>query len=283
MILLTQESKIDKQRLDVLLDKYGHTEYNFNEHLILDDIDKLKEWESQAVTAIRLENLKKIRKYLDTMAKRASKGPFSVDWILSGNRIISVPVEIRRAKMYNIQATDYIDINNESIISLDYSEILNIIAYEIAYTDFDVSIDDIEEVLKDVGIITIYPRKILSKLIDEKTYEKSLVMRIGDTPYLAPNKKTIYSYFGDELTNDGKYFRVINESCSTAISIIVENILNKINRMGYNIKIYGVFEDSVYFMLPDGRSKEIEKELSEPVIVRAFGRKFEVTPKVQVY
>ncbi len=283
MILLRQDTRLEKQKLEQLLNRYGHVEYTFNTHAIQDDIDKVNEWAKDSYTTLRMENLKKVKVYLEGLLKKAQKGSFNVDWVLSGNKIVSMPVEIRRLKLYNIQATDYINLDKESILALDYTELLNIISYEISHRDFDMSTEEIEEKLEDIGIITVYDSQILKDIIDKRAYDKSLVMRVGETAYMSPNHKQIYTYFGDKLDFDGMYRKVIEESCATAISIIVNNILNKVSTNGYNIKICGIFEDSIYLMLPDGRNTVVESDLAAPVTIRAFGRKFEVKPKVQVY
>jgi len=282
MIILKQDTRLDRQKLESLLNKYGHVEYTFNSQLIQDDIDKIDSWIAEAKTSLRLENLKKIKCYLNGLLKKSYK-KVEVSWVLMNNAIVSLPVEIRKLRLFNIQATDYMVSTNDSIIALDYIEVLNIIATELAYRDLDFTNEFIENELKDIGLITIYDSKVLQNIIDDRAYDKVMVMRIGDTAYMAPNRKEIYTYFGDSLEYDGAYRKVLTESCNTAISIIVMNLLSKINSMGADVKVYAVFEDSVYFSVPDGRNADIEQVLTTPIVVRAFGRKFEVKPKVQIY
>lgn len=282
MIILKQDTRLDRQKLESLLNKYGHVEYTFNSQLIQDDIDKIDSWIAEAKTSLRLENLKKIKCYLNGLLKKSYK-KVEVSWVLMNNAIVSLPVEIRKLRLFNIQATDYMVSTNDSIIALDYIEVLNIIATELAYRDLDFTNEFIENELKDIGLITIYDSKVLQNIIDDRAYDKVMVMRIGDTAYMAPNRKEIYTYFGDSLEYDGAYRKVLTESCNTAISIIVMNLLSKINSMGADAKVYAVFEDSVYFSVPDGRNADIEQVLTTPIVVRAFGRKFEVNPKVQIY
>ena len=97
------------------------------------------------------------------------------------NAIVSLPVEIRKLRLFNIQATDYMISTNDSIIALDYIEVLNIIATELAYRDLNFTNEFIENELKDIGLITVYDSKVLQNIIDDRAYDKVMVMRIGDT------------------------------------------------------------------------------------------------------
>ena len=284
MILLRQDSKIDKQKLESLLHKYGKLTYNFSTQLISDDIDKMTELENNAHTAHRLENTKRTKGYLEGLYKKASNGEFKAEWVLSGNKISALPVEIRKIKMYDIRATDYIIKKNEAIMYLDYTELLNIIAFEISYKDFGVNEEDIEDKLKDIGIITQYKSEVLKSVLTEcGTFDKMLNMRVEDTIYMSSDKKSLYTYYMDKVLSDKTYRKVAEETAYTTMSIITQNLLSRASSLGLGIKLGGVFEDSIVIILPDGRNARIESELNISVIVRAFGRKFVVEPKIQVY
>ena len=73
MIILKQDTRLDRQKLESLLNKYGHVEYTFNSQLIQDDIDKIDSWIAEAKTSLRLENLKKIKRYLNGLLKNLTK------------------------------------------------------------------------------------------------------------------------------------------------------------------------------------------------------------------
>jgi len=278
-----QDSRIEKQRLEQLLNKHGCSEYSFNTQSIEDDLHKVNEALKESFTSVRTENLKNIKKYLENLLVKAKKGNVSVNWVLYGNRIEAIPVEIRRFKMHNMQTTDYINIPSGNIAAIDYTDVLNLISLEIVYKDLDMTNAHIETLLKDIGIITIYDYKVIEALVESKTYDKSMIMRIGESSYVMPDRKSACTYFGEKVNINGWYKPIIEESCNTAISIIVQNVLGKLSVLDSSIRIYGIFEDSAYFLLPNGKSEQIENILNTSVVVRTFGRKFEVKPNVQMY
>lgn len=283
MILLMQDSRIEKQKLEQILNRHGCAEYSFNTQSIEDDLNKVNDSLKESFTSVRTENLKNIKKYLENLLVKAKKGNVNVSWVLYGNKISAIPTEIRRFKMYNIQTTDYMNINSGNIAAIDYADILNLISFEIIYKDLELTNAHIETLLKDIGIIAIYDYKLIESIIESKTYDKGMVMRIGESSYVMPDRKSACTYFGEKVNINGWYRPIIEESCNTAMSIIVQNVLGKLGSLDSDIRICGIFEDSAYFLLPNGKSEQIEEVLNTSVVVRTFGRKFEVKPKVQMY
>lgn len=283
MIIISQDSKIDRAKLNGLLDKYGSTMYTFNTQSVNDDIRKLEKLATSVTSKIAQENIKRTLKYLNVIAKKAQQGPLQILWTLRGNEIMSLPIEMRQIKMFEIQATDYISLENEAVLSLDYTEVIDALAFEIAYRDFGVSIEDIENKLSEVSIVGLYGADILRDVVEEKAYEHTLGMMIDDTPYMLADKSGMLDYFGNCIETDKFYRGVIENTRSIAMSIIMQEVLSKASKAGIKMKIAGVFETSVYLILPDGKNEDTAKILSDSVVLRTFGRKFEIQPGAQMY
>lgn len=284
MISIQQNSKLDRVRLSNNLDKYGVTEYKFSEQSIQDDIDKLTRAED-ASKRIKAENIRRTKKYLTHVLNKAYKGKVKVNWTLSGNEITSIPIEIRKIKMFGIQATDYITLENEAVLSIDYSRLIDMLAFEIAYRDFGFTGEDIENKLSDISIVGVYSSDILFDrgLIEENTYDVTLGMMIDDTPYMSVDKATKFDYFGNAVETDKFYRGIIESTREIAMSIIVQDMLSKVSKQNIRVEIAAVYEDSVYLILPDGKDESTAQLLAEPVVARVFGRRFEVQPIVQMY
>lgn len=284
MILIQQNSKLDRTRLSSNLDKYGITEYKFSSESIQDDIDKLTRMEEGA-NRIKLENINRTKKYLNNILKKANKGKVKVNWTLKGNEITAVPIEIRKIKMFGIQTSDYITLENEAVLSIDYSRLIDMLSFEIAYRDFGFTREDIENKLSDISIVGVYSSDILfdRELIENNTYDITLGMMIDDTPYMSVDKSIKYDYFGNAVETDKFYRGIVENTRGIAMSIIVQDMLSKVSKNNIKVEIAGVYEDSVYLILPDGKDESTAKLLAEPVIARIFGRRFEVQPVVQMY
>lgn len=284
MILIQQDSKLDRTKLSANLSRFGNMQYKFSEQSIKDDIDKLTAMEVGA-NRLKLENIRRTKKYLSGILKRAVRGSVKVNWDLKGNEITSIPIEIRKIKMFGIQTTDYIVLENEAVLSIDYSQLIDMLSFEIAYRDLGFTQKDIENKLSDISIVGVSSADILFErdLVENNTYEVTLGMMIDDTPYMSPDKTIMLDYFGNDLETDKYYRSIIENTRSIAISIIIQDMLNNVNKYGLKVEIAGVFEDSVCLILPDGKDERTARLLAEPIVARVFGRRFEVKPKVQMY
>lgn len=286
MITINQCSSAND--INGLLIKYGTTEVSLNKQLIEDDIKKLTKELARVEdnrifkTSMHKKNLKAIISYLENLSKKADKESITINWGLDKNVIRSYPIEIKNIPEYKIMSTDYINLDNQKMICLDYTELADIIAYELMYRDLGETNEAIEEKLKNIGIITVNNSNKINSLYDgESPYKLSNITYIESSPYLIPDDEEIQDYFGNKRFKATSYREVVSYSCRSAIAIILEELLRR--QTSTKFKICGVFENYLYLMVGNNMTQNQINNLVESVCIRAFGRKIEVKPKVQVY
>lgn len=286
MVTIQQDSKTNE--LSSLLAKYGSTSMDFNIKAITEDINRLKEELNKENLSrfnnkkIEKKNLNNIIDYLERIIRKSDKGAINVNWVVDKHIIKSYPIEMKSIPEYRIDTTDYINLQSEKIVYLDYSELADIIAFEIMYRDLDETHKSIEDKLSDIGIISVTDSKILTKHFSESPYKLSKILHISDSAYLKSGNEKIVDYFGNKEFKADGYREVVSNSCLSAMSIIVESLLKK-QCTNLKFKICGVFETGIYLMIDRELNKYSKEMLLESVYIRTFGRKLEVKPKIQLY
>lgn len=275
--------------IDNLLIKYGNTTLDFNRQVIEDDIKRIKQ--GAQITAgkgilskgIDAKNVSSITSYLERIIKKSENGPVTIGWGLDGNIINSYPIEMKVIPEYKVCSVDYINLKNEQVVYLDYTELANIIAFELMYRDMGETHSTMEEKLADIGIVSVYSGKALTKHFSEKVYELSKLMHVADSPYLVEGSGTITDYFGAKEFKSKSYKEVVSHSCRSAMSFIVEALLKKCAGNNIKFKLCGVFDTGIYLLVSSQVDSYIKQQLKETVYIRTFGRKLEVSPKIQVF
>lgn len=271
-----------------LLAKYGDTYISFNQQAINDDIDKFKGQLQQVKNGalsnrlVGIKNLSDIIMYLERLLKRTESNdkPIAISWRFDNNVIRSYPIEMKNIPEYGMYTTDYINLGTDQMISLDYSSLADIIAFEIMFKDLGEDHSSIEEKLKDVGIVTVTKCSAITKYFNESPYKLSKMLKISDSPYLVPGTENIIDYFGRTEFPAKEYRDVVSYSCKCVMAFIVEALLKKCSANKIKVSLCGVFETGIYLMT----NKDVDKdELGEAIYVRVFGRKLEVVPKIQIF
>ena len=283
MIVIQQDYELDD--IDNLLVKYGLTTLEFNKQAIEDDIKRLQKVGNTGTSANKIDrkNVANIVDYLERIIKKAEKGPVTIGWGLEGNLVKSFPIEMKIIPEYKIYSVDYINLTNEKVVHLDYTELADIIAFELMYRDMSESHDTVEKKLDSIGIVSAYDSKVLTKHFHEKVYELSKVLQISDSPYLITGTDTIMDYFGAKRFKCKSYREVVSHSCRSAMAFIIESLLQKCSANGLKFKICGVFDTGIYLLVNNQVDLYIRQQLNETVYIRTFGRKLEVSPKIQVF
>ena len=284
MQLIQQDTRIDQKALAKLLTKYGNAQFKFNIQAINDDVERLKGLAEQKKNKTYVKNCWKIIDYLTRLQRAAGKGDVSIVYRYDGRFIKSIPIEIRKFRDFNIQTTDYIYIMDKSIVTLDYSKLMDGIAMDIGYIDLGYDREKIESILGEVGIVASYDYSNLGELIEEDNYRELYNLRIDDSDYLLPDKKHINDYFGEMMNDRVSYIETLDSSSRKAMSIVVSDVLTEALNNRYEVQLVGVYEDSLVLMVPNGLNvKEVANKLAKTEVVRLFGRKFSFSPTVQIY
>ena len=289
MQFIKQDYRISKDATNKLLEEFGRTKVDMNSVAIRDDIDRLGRDMKQYDFDKYVKNCKAIIAYLKKLlALTKDGGELEIEFQHNGEYIESSPIEVRKFKDFNIQTTDYFDLKSKSVITLDYSSLLDGIALEIGYYDLGFNMEEIEDKLKEVGIVANYDIDVLGDIYERGLYGQLYGMRVDDTPYLSVNGKDMHDYYGEKHKGNKVYKNILDSTAKKTMGIIVHDILTEaknIGAVGCKIELVGVYDDSLVILVDKECSEdsEIVNKLAQPQVVRMFGRKFLFKPDVQIY
>lgn len=276
-----QQDTADISGVEQLLNKNGDINLTLDIDEIEKDINILME--KEPISRVDKKNINSVIAYLDNLIKRADGNNILLTWIMEDGLLKSYPVEFIHIPEYNIEMTDYIHINNGYLVRVDYKNVYNIIALDMIYRDLGESMESMETKLDNLGITGIYPDSELLKYFDENIYELSKQLKISDSPYASKDKKNNIEYFGRKRF-DGKYYRdMVEYSIKHALTIITKSILFKLSGFNIDFKLFSISDSGVYFITTYEDKKLVESTVSESIVVRAFGRKFEVKPRITMF
>lgn len=286
MITIQQDYEI--RELHNLLLRYGNTKINLNKRAIQEDIDRLNDEIQEIKTSnsinkkLNKKNISNIIDYLKVLSRKSDENMVEITWTVHNNIIKSSPIEMINIPEYNVFSTDYINLDSEIMIHLDYTELSDIIAFEMMHRDLGETHETMEEKLKDVGIIAINDSSVITKhFTDNSIFELSKSLLISDSPYIVHGRNRIVDYFGRSEFKLNRYKDVVSHSCKSVMALIVEYILNKCVSNGVKFKLCNISDTGIYIIV--NSYKELENQLYENIYIRTFGRKLEVVPKIQIF
>lgn len=283
MVTIKQDVPLDKQKAGNLFNKLSSSQFTFNTQLIKDDLARLNKLLTGDISDIRKNNIELTTSYLKRLLAKAEKGDIKLSWVYHDNKLSSHPIEMASIKNLSVESVDYITIKQGKMVYVDYIKMCNLIAYEIMYKDYGDSFSTLENKLSNLGIITVYPYTTLENIVPNDVYDMSKVMKVEESPYLMHGDSGMCTYFGAEVRDKTYYRDVVDISCREAILIILTSLLLKLQDLSIKFNLCGLSDSGFYLLLDCSDEYNIEHLVKENVIVRAFGRKFEVEPSVQIY
>ena len=291
MISIKQNTNYNKAGLEKSLEALGSTLLTLDTQLIEDDIQKLKRKIQDENTArMDMININKIIKYLEKLKTKVlpSNSSVRIAWGLQDNNVVSSNASIRQFKRYNVQAIDYVvPVEGSYIVTVDYSEVLDALALEMAHRDIGVETTDIEKSLANINIFGVNDIQILKDLdiFESGLFEDSKGLKMEDSSY--KGLKGAISYYGYSLGKEETYKRAMEETAKVTTNIILKELLDKVAvNMRANksdekaFKLLGVYENGFSFMIDDTK---LMGDAIDSVAVRIFGRTFEIKLKINAY
>jgi len=249
--------------------------------------DKYRE-DLKYAKGVNKHNIKGIIKWLERIISKVDEnGNLEYSWELTKDfELKTYPVEVKNIEEYGIHFVDVIKAKeNQTILRLDYTNVANLIAFELMHKDMEYTHADMEDKLKEVGIVGIYDIKYLFDKLEEddrNAYMLSKKLKIGKSYYKTADKRKIVDYFNLKTFNAVKYKDVVHYSCERAILLILEKILNNLYRSKVEFSLCMVTNTEIDIVFNDIGDFNI-RDIVENAIIRVLGRKFEVKPKVQIY
>lgn len=261
---------------------------NIDTDLLDKDIIKIKDQLSKAKNKYNIANLKIILDYLNKVKRNTRDNQLEIGWIQDRYTMYSYPVNLKPIREYDVDPSDYIELHNETMIRLDFTDIIDIMAFDYIHRDFGYEHQDIEKLLEKCGISGSVNPKVFKTLFEEENlspFELSKTAKMEDSPYIDSVNKTIKNYFGTKefLIKNIKdmYKPVIESSANTALNIIAYEIYNECIKDDMKIKLISCGETTITFMINDNSNFDIDK-LFEHKTLRAFGRNFEIKPSFKI-
>lgn len=256
------------------------------------DIDRYSEAYDKAKGRINRRNIASIQKHLGEIRSNIRGGTVALEIGIEDSIIKTTPL-FTSEYMYNLDDTDYIVLRpNETLVSIRVKELCDLMALEYSYRDFDISKEQIEDILKDESIVGPTEARGLFELMEKISADSQgdfygLVcgMQIGDSPYLDKSIKTraINDYFMTTQFSDKKYNRVLNHSCMIATSHIMSYLISSVRNTGRTLVIPLICSaDRVSYITRDKVANESLAILSAGISLQVFGRKVIVHPEVEV-
>lgn len=257
---------------------------------IYSDVDKLKLALSNVENSKNRTNIKQIIRYLEDMAKRVSAdGNVRMQWDVIDGMAISKPFNLIKIEEYKIDSCNYIEVNEDKIVELDFKVMADIMAFDMVHTDMGYDFDCIEDLLRDKSLIGVLSSSVLMDFFaseglhpykDAKEY-----LQIEKSSYCYPDDKVIRGYFIKRkfsYKKDNRYRSVAMCSCKEALTIIASNIVESMLKSRVPNKLLYVGDDSLIFEMSEVDSHKMN-DIVDKITLRSFGRVFDVTPGIKIY
>ena len=266
-----QELLIDMEHLDLTIEKYkklGHySKYDKK------NINNIIKWMVKIKEKTTEDN---ILKYV---------------WKLNGtenrNKLTSYPVDMTHITEYDIGITDFISTKpNQKVIKIEFKDLNNLMALAIAHRDLSYSIERIESLLADMGIISHYPIDDLRGKVKhfDELYNTAIQLKINDSQYTILKKKKTFTdyFFMNEIATEG-YREPINQSSRHLVLIVATDILEELLKQRHKASLIELRQDGFYIMVEDMDTDKIKRAINKIVTVQLFYRRFELKPTVTIY
>lgn len=269
--------------IESLINKNSEVQIDIDIDSIKSDIKTLEEKLKAPLSRTDKKNIKEVKEYLGKVLNRVVDGKLDILWNVDKYILKTYPVELMHIPEYNIEMTDYISVPVESghLVRVDYRDVLEIIAIEMMYRDLDETMESMELKLENIGITGIYPSIELTKYFDESVVNLSKIFKISNSPYCTSDMNS-FEYFGKKTFKSRHYRDNVGYSIKHALTILTQSILDKLVTSNIDFKLCSVSDSGIYFITEES-DVDIDSLLNESAVVRAFGRRFEVKPKVTVF
>lgn len=288
MIQLLQR-KATNNELNSNINKLESMLVDMDKNMVIHDINRLKSELDITKNKYNRENIKSLIKYLEKLVRLTDDdGKIELCWDVKKDDIPSTyPIRLINEELYKIDICNYITVSSdEYILNVDLTDLANIIAFEFMYKELDETHESIEELLKDCGIISAEdPLVILNKFKEnnDNVFELSKSMKVSDTPYMSVDDLELHDYFNTKVFKTDRYKEVVEYSCKYAATLIANRLLQNLNLNRIKYKLLAINPTNIVLIIDKIENKEDYTNFLESIIIRVFGRKFEVKAKLELF
>ena len=225
-----------------------------------------------------------MRKYLNKLLK--TKSDIELEWKIKDNSLKSVPFQftsVSFSRSAEINMVDYITLNpNENLISIDITELLSLIAFDLVHRDLGITDREIEEHLKGkTSILGVNDSSCLLDIyIDNDFFRMATSLRISNSKYLDTDNKSINTYFGHSIKNTTDYSDVLKATYEYTYTLILEHILGIIHDRQFDMQLVSYSNGKIY-IIDKGNTVVFNDLLDIDLVI--FGRTFRIKSNISVY
>lgn len=285
----------DKVIQNVFNNKLVEFEVGVDVEKVRADIEKLKKLKADTKNKINEKNIDICIKELERLEKLIDKETNKVEigWSAKDGLAYSYPFNMITDRGYGIDCEKYFKPGEkQKLLELDYSQLSQIIAFELISEELGESIESIDELTETAGIGSINEASILTDNFEDDMLELSKVFKIGISPYITGDKEYIEDYFNRKKFKLKTYFKfkndkeaietyrdVVKYSCKYALSVIAATMIDKMISLGYTgIKLIGISDSKILFILEDKEDVgyNLKDYIDNDIVVRSFGKLYRI-------
>lgn len=282
------QHKADESLMSSSFSKIEEVCININKELVIKDRERMKNMISTAVNSYDKKNIEAFIKYFDRILKfEEADEDFEICWNIKDNIPESYPVTFINEKAYNINTCNYIEVDsNERLVEVDLYDLADIIAFSYLSRDLGETHESIEKLLSNCGIIGYEDANLLLDYFrgnGDNPFELSKSFQIDETPYFSQETRKVVDYFHTKEFKTKNYREVVDYSCKYANSLIMSTIIKNSLHAGINIKPVMISATNITFIVCTTDEVNIKNEILEDISVRAFGRRFRIEPRIEIF
>ena len=259
------------------------------------DIEKLKKLKSDVKNRINEKNIDICIKELERLEKLIDKETHKIEigWSTKDGLAYSYPFNMITDRGYEIDCEKYFKAGEkQKLLELDYSQLSQIIAFELISEELGESIESIDELTETAGMGSINEASMLTDNFEDDMIELSKVFKIGISPYITGDKEYIEDYFNRKKFKLKTYFKfkhdkeavesyrdVVKYSCKYALSVIAATMIDKILSLGYvGVKLIGISDSKILFVYEDKEDVgyDLKDYIDNDIVIRSFGKLYRI-------
>ena len=276
-----------------MLNKLKKNSLKINPFMIDEDIKRLKSMLKRPFNTSDRANIEGIIKYITNLGHSLDENDcLTLNWVCDKGRTKSSPVSMEAYPQYGIRSYDYILLEDKNMVKVDFTDVYKILAFEMMHRDMGLETMEVDSMLDDVGIATVVPSEKIISIVDKNCpdiLDCSKKFMISDSQFASPYGRLSWDYFGFahnefEAFKSGRYADCVGYSIDAAASIINRSIIEKLLSTGVDFNICYLGEYGLHYMIDGSVNVQnlIDRKCFDSVIIRSFGRRFEVNPKITV-
>jgi len=267
-----------------------------NKDIINSEIKRLQSEIGKYNNKVDDNNLKTLISYLTKIKRTADSetSELTLRWGTDNEGILrTTPLQLVTENAYGIDVNSLIEVGpNQQLISVDISDMSEVIAFDMIHRDLDETHDSIEKTLESCSIISVNDISVLTDKFKEsgdKMYESSQYMRVGESAFLNKGDNVLYNFFMtrkyDYIKNKTTYKEPVYNSCMLAAGIYAAQLMYNLHRCKIDSCLTGLTPQSVSILINRENDPlfDFKEKAFEDIVIELFGRKFSIVPNVMVY